>query len=524
MIMQKPPSFLVGKVLMLAVLLSLPAIGYTAMVTKQFDTRELAKARAVYKKDLAARDKALGELLVAVEKTAGSTKKQSRSSAALNNLSAAIRDYQKRAGKGGTGDFSSSDIKKIGIYLDEFYAVAAPYEANAVASAVRELGNSQNRAKQSFNFMLRAWQQSLTRATGAKTGDRVVIAKRPSAGKRSVDAEDSSASTASEEITIQSSVTVIEPAQSQIIQPVIEVTYLDDGFDITEPQSLPARPTAQTVPSGTVRPQNMQPVTLVLVNSNDSPTIDLFEFAEQTGSFEDIVVSTQPDTACAEAIARENASRGYSLLFSATGDDAECVSTSRNNASDQNCRVCFYEHMNYGGDYYCTDEASGDLRDHDMNDKVTSVRFFKSHCPSAGVNLFEHSDNGGRRLALAENSRNIGDTYNDKATTFTFSRAMGSNIADSANCYAKLFEHSGYQGKSVQLDPAMTEIEHLRRHGMNDKTTSILIDFRGCPNAILYVYKDDNYGGTRWSYTRSSRNIGEERNDEITGARLVVGR
>lgn len=504
--------------LLAALLMTLTASAFAEPVTKQMDTRDLQRAKISYEKDIASRDKSLSAILSTAQtliKNAQASKKQAKSVPALMQLTQSIQNYQKSGGKNSTKDLTPADIKEIGKALDEFFSVADTAEKNAMSPYARELANSQSRAKQSMTRMLKAWQQSLASATGAKNGDTVVIAKRPAAGKRSVD--DEQPDTGSEQIIVQSSMSVVQPTQ-QVFQPVIEVTYLNNGVSLSEPTA-----TTNTVPqpTGQIRPQNMQNVTLVLVNEQDSPTMTLFDFAETTGTFDNLVVATQDD-GCAAQIARENESRGYSLLFSAAGDDAECVSTSNNDVSNQNCRVCFYEHMNYGGDWYCTDDASGDLRDHDMNDKITSVRFFKSACPSAGVNLYENSNNGGWRLQLTSNSANVGATYNDKATTYTFSRNMASTIASAGSCYAKLYEHSGYRGKMVEVDPARTSISHLRSNDMNDKTTSIRINFSGCPGAQLNVYDNDSFRNTSWVYTSSTSNVGEARNDKITSVELIL--
>ena len=89
-------------------------------------------------------------------------------------------------------------------------------------------------------------------------------------------------------------------------------------------------------------------------------------------------------------------------------------------------------------------------------------------------------------------------------------------------CTVTLYEHSRYRGKTVSLTRSRTTIDHLKDYDLNDKVTSVKVDFSNCPGSSVTLYRNDGYRRELKTLTRSSSNIGEAANDETTSVRFSI--
>ena len=156
--------------------------------------------------------------------------------------------------------------------------------------------------------------------------------------------------------------------------------------------------------------------------------------------------------------------------------------------------VCFYEDINYGGEYFCTntETATGLL---EMNDRISSIRVFGN----AEVTVYQDRNFAGRSQTFTGDVRDLrSGGWNDTITSFRVQPATGGSAsrwgrpAAPANG-ACFYEHPNFegqyfcsrQGESIDMVP----------EGTNDRISSI----RLFGNAEIVVYRDRDFGGpSQW--------------------------
>src|SRR5690606_26205895 len=76
--------------------------------------------------------------------------------------------------------------------------------------------------------------------------------------------------------------------------------------------------------------------------------------------------------------------------------------------------VCFYEHVDYAGASFCTDQGATQMPP-DWNDRASSARVQPGHA----VQLYQHNGYGGSSMTLTGNDPNLVTRgFNDAASSF----------------------------------------------------------------------------------------------------------
>ena len=185
--------------------------------------------------------------------------------------------------------------------------------------------------------------------------------------------------------------------------------------------------------------------------------------------------------------------------------------------------VCFYDDVNYGGDYFCTDNNStnGLL---EMNDRISSIRVFGN----AEVTIYQDRNFTGRSQTInADVSDLRPGGWNDTITSFRTQPANQPNQPGTggwANRWGRpavpangacFYEHPNFagqyfcsrQGETTEMVPA----------GSNDRISSI----RLFGNAEIVVYRDRDFAGPWQSFEVSEPDLRESGwNDTISSYRI----
>jgi hypothetical protein len=160
--------------------------------------------------------------------------------------------------------------------------------------------------------------------------------------------------------------------------------------------------------------------------------------------------------------------------------------------------VCFYDDVNYGGDYFCTntDTTNGLL---EMNDRISSIRVFGN----AEVTVYQDRNFTGRSQTFTADVSDLRPGgWNDTITSFRVQPSVRPNTGAQASRWGRpvtpangacFYEHPDFngqyfcsrQGERVEMVPA----------GANDRISSI----RLFGNAEVIVYRDRDFGGvSQW--------------------------
>jgi len=154
--------------------------------------------------------------------------------------------------------------------------------------------------------------------------------------------------------------------------------------------------------------------------------------------------------------------------------------------------VCFYDDVNYGGDYFCTDTntQNGLL---EMNDRISSIRVFGN----AEVTVWVDRNYQGRSQTFTEDVSDLRPGgINDAITSFRVGVAQGGRQVGSrfgrpatpANG-ACFYENINYQGQ--YFCSSLGESVEMVPQGTNDRISSV----RLFGNAELMVYRDRDFAG-----------------------------
>ena len=179
--------------------------------------------------------------------------------------------------------------------------------------------------------------------------------------------------------------------------------------------------------------------------------------------------------------------------------------------------VCFYENINYGGQYFCTNNNTENPLVA-MNDRVSSIRVFGN----AEVTVYLDRDFQGRSQTFTADINDLRrDGWNDNITSVRVQQQGGSTWANrwgrpatpvNGACFYENINFAGQyfcsrQGETVEMVP----------EGTNDRISSI----RLFGNAELVVYRDRDFGGVSQWFDVSEPDLRESGwNDTISSYRI----
>jgi len=183
--------------------------------------------------------------------------------------------------------------------------------------------------------------------------------------------------------------------------------------------------------------------------------------------------------------------------------------------------VCFYENINYGGQYFCTNTDTTTPQV-EMNDRISSIRVFGN----AQVTVYLDRDFQGRSQTFTSDISDLRqDGWNDAISSVRVLRqgaVIGGGTwanrwgrpAPPANgaCFYENINYQGQyfcsrQGESIEMVP----------EGANDRVSSI----RLFGNAELVVYRDRDFGGVSQWFDVSEPDLRESGwNDTISSYRI----
>jgi hypothetical protein len=203
--------------------------------------------------------------------------------------------------------------------------------------------------------------------------------------------------------------------------------------------------------------------------------------------------------------------------------DAGAQIWGRSRAATPTNGVCFYENVNYGGQYFCTDTNTTDPMV-ELNDRISSIRVFGN----AEVTVYLDRDFQGRSQTFARDVSDLRqDGWNDAITSIRVQRSgtAGNGAwadrwgrpATPANgaCFYENLNFTGRyfcsrQGESVEMVP----------EGSNDRITSI----RLFGNAEIVVYRDRDFGGVSQWFGTSEPDLRESGWDDTISSYRIESR
>jgi Peptidase inhibitor family I36 len=178
--------------------------------------------------------------------------------------------------------------------------------------------------------------------------------------------------------------------------------------------------------------------------------------------------------------------------------------------------VCFYEHINYDGPFFCTNTNTANPLV-EMNDRISSIRVFGN----AEVTVYQDRDFQGRSQTFAADISDLRQGGWSDTITSVRVRPEGGAWANrwgrggtpaNGACFYENINFSGQyfcsrQGESIDMVPA----------GTNDRISSI----RLFGNAEIVVYRDSEFGGVSQWFDVSEPDLRESGwNDTISSYRI----
>ncbi|ROR23973.1 beta/gamma crystallin [Mobilisporobacter senegalensis] len=120
------------------------------------------------------------------------------------------------------------------------------------------------------------------------------------------------------------------------------------------------------------------------------------------------------------------------------------------------------------------------------------------------VEVYEHDNFEGRKWTFTQSSSFVGNDCNDKMSSVKILAAV-------------FYRDRDYRGDSIALQPGDYRLEQLNAAGIpNDWVSSIRI-----PNGwTVEVYENNNFNGTKWTFTASSTFVGNDCNDKMSSVRI----
>ncbi len=144
----------------------------------------------------------------------------------------------------------------------------------------------------------------------------------------------------------------------------------------------------------------------------------------------------------------------------------------------ERCKVCFYEHINYGGIRECGNEFDA------LRNKVSSVRVFTGNCDARTAVLFTKDDREGDQLMVHQDMPSLPDGFNDKVKSVKVG-----GVPDPRKCGVCLYEDWNYRGEELCLSLNAADLKDM---DFTDKASSIRFYNETCPDLSVMVF-DMNY-------------------------------
>jgi hypothetical protein len=186
--------------------------------------------------------------------------------------------------------------------------------------------------------------------------------------------------------------------------------------------------------------------------------------------------------------------------------------------------ACFYEHINFGGRYFCA--RAGEMTDRvapGMNDQISSIRVFGG----AEVTVFREPGFGGQSRSFSSDTSDLRDVgWNDRISSFRVgrrgydggvgeSRGMSWGRASVPRAGVCFYRDIHFGGQYFCAPVGSTEAQVPA--GMNDQISSI----RVFGNAEVTVFREMSFQGQSRRFDSDVRDLRDARwNDRISSFRV----
>lgn len=183
--------------------------------------------------------------------------------------------------------------------------------------------------------------------------------------------------------------------------------------------------------------------------------------------------------------------------------------------------ACFYEDVNYGGDYFCAAAGSSDsLVDYRMNDRISSIRLFGN----AQVTIYVDQDFRGKSRTVGSDLNDLRrGGWNDRITSFRV-RSAGRDSGDWQGRWGRpstpsagvcFYEHINFEGQYFCAREG--DRVELVPEGTNDRISSI----RAFGGAEITVFRDRDFSGVSRHFEGDARDLRDSGwNDTISSFRV----
>jgi hypothetical protein len=186
--------------------------------------------------------------------------------------------------------------------------------------------------------------------------------------------------------------------------------------------------------------------------------------------------------------------------------------------------ACFYEDIDFGGDYFCTNAgATNPQVSYRMNNRISSIRLFGN----AEVTVYIDNDFQGRSRTFGSDVNDLRrGGWNDRITSFRV-RSTGRGASSWAGRWGRpatpssgacFYEHINFEGQYFCVREG--ERIELVPEGTNDRISSIQL-FGG---AEISVFLDRDFRGASQHFETSARDLRDSGwNDTISSFRIESG-
>ena len=183
--------------------------------------------------------------------------------------------------------------------------------------------------------------------------------------------------------------------------------------------------------------------------------------------------------------------------------------------------ACFYEDVNYGGDYFCAPAGSNSAQvNYRLNNKISSIRLFGN----AQVTVYVDQDFRGKSRTVGSDLTDLRrGGWNDRITSFRV-RAAGPASGEwhgrwgrpsTPSAGACFYEHINFEGQYFCVREG--DRVELVPEGTNDRISSIRL-FGG---AEISVFRDRDFSGASHHFEGDARDLRDSGwNDTISSFRV----
>lgn len=408
----------------LAACVAAGALAQVPPTVKSVATPEVKQAAATFRKSLQQRNRALNELARQIDAIpAPLPARQS-----LRPVRAALVAATRAQTKASPTSLGGPELRALHRSIEAFQKTPVDPMTAPVRGAMAEVRDTQLKARNAKA----AWAASLSKAIRDASGgkENVLVVGRPGTTALAARGADSPGMDVGMYAEGNYTPQLIDADGTYAILPTFDpaadtVTtydaticpdpYSDVGCSSSLPSTMSVLLSAQSaviLPSGAASLEADPPEAVVVV---DAPLLGAYEIAPEAGGPAGGPLAPT-DPACL-------ASAGHLALFSVAarcGADLETFRKTLAAAAKNACWARVYQHANYKGDSVLVNRASptiANLKDKDLNDRVSSVRVNFAGCPGASVSLYEHAGYQNLLVKLTSSSAFVGDAKNDEASS-----------------------------------------------------------------------------------------------------------